>query len=237
RVAILDRRLENAEKVADAIRQAGGEAISLAGDVLDQSSLETALSHILQKWEHLDVLINAAGGNMAGATISPDQTIFDLSMDAFQRVSELNLNGSVLPSLVFGAHMAQRKNGVIVNISSMTAQRAISRVVGYSAAKAAIDNYTKWLACELALKFGEGLRVNAIAPGFFIGDQNRNLLLQPDGQLTERGATIIRQTPMQRFGEAAELNGTIQWLISDAAKFVTGIVVPIDGGFSAYSGI
>ncbi len=174
---------------------------------------------------------------MPGATIGPDSDIFSLSMEAFQKVSELNLNGSVLPSLVFGKHMVSKKTGVIINISSMTAQKAISRVVGYSAAKAAIDNYTKWLACELAIKFGDGLRVNAIAPGFFIGDQSRRLLLKEDGSLTDRGASIIKQTPMGRFGETDELNGTIHWLISEAARFVTGIVVPIDGGFSAYSGI
>ena len=174
---------------------------------------------------------------MAGATIGPDQTIFDLSIDAFKKVSELNLTGSVLPSLVMGEQMSQQKQGVIINISSMTAQKAISRVVGYSAAKAAIDNFTKWMAVEMALKFGEGLRVNAIAPGFFIGDQNRALLLNEDGSLTNRGKTIIDHTPMGRFGEAEELNGTIHWLCSDASKFVTGVVVPIDGGFSAYSGV
>jgi NAD(P)-dependent dehydrogenase (short-subunit alcohol dehydrogenase family) len=216
---------------------AGGEAVAFAANVLDETSLESVRDQILAKWGKVDVLINAAGGNMAGATISPGQTIFDLSMDAFKKVSDLNLNGSVLPSLVFGKHMADHKKGVIINISSMTAQRAITRVVGYSVAKAAIDNFTKWMATELALKFGEGLRVNAIAPGFFIGDQNRDLLLEADGSLTARGTTIVAHTPMGRFGEAEELNGTIHWLCSDASKFVTGIVVPIDGGFSAFTGV
>ncbi|MFK7920458.1 MAG: SDR family oxidoreductase [Bacteroidia bacterium] len=237
KIALLDLRADLAIAKAEEITAKGGKAIGLAANVLEEESLQAALKSIIQKFGNVDVLINAAGGNMPGATIGPDQTIFDLSIDAFQKVSELNLNGTVLPSLVFGKHMSERKAGVIINISSMTAQRAISRVVGYSAAKAAIDNYTKWLACELALKFGDGLRVNAIAPGFFIGDQNRRLLLEEDGSLTPRGATIVKQTPMGRFGEAAELNGTIHWLASEASKFVTGIVVPIDGGFSAYSGI
>ncbi|MEL7532747.1 MAG: SDR family oxidoreductase [Bacteroidota bacterium] len=237
KVAILDLRAELAIANADKINEQGGEAIGLAANVLDQSSLEQALETIINRLGPIEGLINAAGGNMPGATIGPDSDIFSLSIEAFQKVSELNLNGSVLPSLVFGKHMVAHKTGVIVNISSMTAQRAISRVVGYSAAKAAIDNYTKWLACEFALKFGDGLRVNAIAPGFFIGDQNRKLLLKEDGSLTDRGASIIKQTPMGRFGDADELNGTIHWLLSDAARFVTGIVVPIDGGFSAYSGI
>ncbi|MDX2248966.1 MAG: SDR family oxidoreductase [Bacteroidia bacterium] len=237
RVAILDLRLEMAQNRVTELTAEGGEAIAIEANVLDRENLQEAKKAILEKWGRIDVLINAAGGNMPGATIRPDQTIFDLSIEAFQKVSELNLNGSVLPSLVFGEQMALQKQGVIINISSMTAQRAISRVVGYSASKAAIDNFTRWMAVEMALKFGGGIRVNAIAPGFFIGDQNRNLLLNEDGSLTDRGKTIIAHTPMGRFGESEELNGTIQWLCSDASKFVTGIVVPIDGGFSAWSGV
>jgi len=174
---------------------------------------------------------------MPGATIGEDQTIFDLKMEDFRKVSQLNLDGTVLPSLVFGEVMAKQGNGNIINISSMTAMQAITRVVGYSASKAAIDNFTKWMSVELALKFGDGLRVNAIAPGFFIGNQNRELLLNKDGSYTKRGDTIIKNTPMKRFGEAEELNGTIQFLCSEASKFVTGIVIPIDGGFSAFSGV
>lgn len=237
RIAILDLRQEPAQAAADRLKEAGGEALAFAANVLDQENVDQVCQEIVAKWGQVDVLINAAGGNMAGATIGPEQTIFDLSLDAFQKVSSLNLNGSVIPSLVFGQQMAQQKQGVIINISSMTAQRAITRVVGYSVAKAAIDNFTKWMAVELARKFGEGLRVNAIAPGFFIGDQNRRLLLEADGGLTDRGKTIIAHTPMGRFGEAEELNGTIHWLCSDASRFVTGIVVPIDGGFSAFSGV
>ncbi len=169
--------------------------------------------------------------------IGEDQTIFDLKMEDFKKVSELNLNGSVLPSMVFGEVMAGQAFGSIVNISSMTATQAVTRVVGYSASKAAIDNFTKWMATEMALKFEGSVRVNAIAPGFFIGNQNRALLTNPDGTYTERGHTIIKNTPMKRFGDADELNGAIHWLISDAASFVTGTIVPIDGGFSAFSGV
>ncbi|MEZ4777394.1 MAG: SDR family oxidoreductase [Bacteroidia bacterium] len=237
RIAILDLRLELAQKSVAELTKEGGEAIAIEANVLDKDNLIAAKNAIMAQWGKIDVLINAAGGNMPGATIGPNQTIFDLSIEAFKKVSDLNLNGSVLPALVFGEQMAAQKQGVIINISSMTAQRAISRVVGYSVSKAAIDNFTKWMAVELALKFGGGIRVNAIAPGFFIGDQNRNLLLNEDGSLTDRGKTIIAHTPMGRFGEAEELNGTIQWLCSDASKFVTGIVVPIDGGFSAWSGV
>jgi NAD(P)-dependent dehydrogenase (short-subunit alcohol dehydrogenase family) len=185
----------------------------------------------------LDILINAAGGNMPGATIQPEQTIFDLSIDDFNAVTQLNLQGTVLPSIVFGKVMAERRNGCIINVSSMAAERALTRVVGYSASKAAIDNFTRWMAVEMTMKYGAGIRVNAIAPGFFIGEQNRRLLLREDGQPTERGASIIRQTPMRRFGEPDELNGCIQWLCSESASFVTGVVIPIDGGFSAFSGV
>jgi NAD(P)-dependent dehydrogenase (short-subunit alcohol dehydrogenase family) len=174
---------------------------------------------------------------MPGATIAVDQTIFDLSMHDFKKVTELNLNGSVIPSLIFGKIMADQKSGSIINYSSMSVDRVITRVVGYSASKAGIENFTRWMAVEMALKFGPGVRVNAIAPGFFVGNQNRRLLLNEDGSYTERGDTIIRNTPMKRFGEAQELNGAIHFLCSDAAQFITGVVLPIDGGFSAFSGV
>jgi len=237
RVGVLGRTAGKVVRAAQQINEAGGQAKALIADVLDRPRLETARSQLLNHWGRIDMLINAAGGNMPGATIGPEQTIFDLSLDDFEAVSRLNLQGSVLPSLVFGKVMAEQKKGAILNISSMAAQRALTRVVGYSASKAAIDNFTRWLAVEMALKFGEGIRVNAIAPGFFIGEQNRHLLLQEDGQYTERGNTIIQQTPMHRFGEPEELCGAVQWLCSDAASFVTGVVIPIDGGFSAFSGV
>jgi NAD(P)-dependent dehydrogenase (short-subunit alcohol dehydrogenase family) len=185
----------------------------------------------------IDILVNAAGGNVAGATIGIDQTVFDLKFDQFKRVTDLNLNGTVLPTLIFGKTMTEQKSGSIINISSMAVSRAITRVVGYSAAKAAIDNFTKWMAVELGAKFGGGIRVNAIAPGFLLTEQNRNLLTNEDGSLTERGKTIMRLTPFKRFGEPDELIGTVLFLASDAAKFVTGAIIPIDGGFSSFSGV
>jgi|TARA_R110001583_G_scaffold17758_4_gene71614 NAD(P)-dependent dehydrogenase (short-subunit alcohol dehydrogenase family) len=236
-VIILDHREEMVSKVVGDFSSISKNVDGVVCDVLDEASLQKASDSILKKHGTIDVLINAAGGNKPGATIGEHQTIFDLKPEDFKSVVDLNLLGSVLPSMVFGKTMADKKKGVIINISSMTAQRAISRVVGYSASKAAIDNFTKWLSVELAMKFGEGLRVNAIAPGFFIGNQNRALLTNEDGSYTERGNTIISNTPMKRFGEAEEINGTIHYLCSDASKFVTGVVIPIDGGFNAYSGV
>lgn len=237
KVAIIDLRKEKADERANAIKAEGGDAIGVEANVLDMQSIETCLNSILAAYGKLDVLINAAGGNMPGATIGPNQTFFDLEQDAFMKVLSLNLQGTVLPTQVIAKHMAEKKSGVIINISSMSAQRPLTRVVGYSAAKAAIDNFTKWISTELAQKYGEGIRCNAIAPGFFIGDQNRALLLNDDGSLTARGQTILNHTPMGRFGEPDDLSGTLLWLCSDASKFVTGIVVPVDGGFSAFSGV
>jgi len=167
----------------------------------------------------------------------PDKTFLDLKIDDFQKVVDLNLTGTVLPAQIFGEVLVNNKQGVIINISSMTAIRPLTRVVGYGAAKAAISNFTQWLAVEMAKKFGEGIRVNAIAPGFFLTEQNRNLLTNPDGSLTDRGQSIIKGTPFGRFGEPDELCGTLLWLCSDASKFVSGIVVPVDGAFSAYAGV
>jgi NAD(P)-dependent dehydrogenase (short-subunit alcohol dehydrogenase family) len=206
-------------------------------NALDQGSLEKVRDEILAANKRIDILINAAGGNMPGSTIPDDKTIFDLTPEGFKGAVDLNLFGTVLPSIVFGRPMADRKKGSIINISSMAATRMLTRVVAYSAAKAAIDNFTKWLAMELAQKFGEGLRVNAIAPGFFITEQNRSLLTNQDGSYTERGHKVIRQTPFGRFGTPQELVGTILWLASDASAFVTGTVTPIDGGFSIFSGV
>lgn len=237
KVVILDLFPESVEKRVAELTEIAPEVIGIAGSVLDQEHLEKAKSEVLDKWGTIDVLINAAGGNMPGATIGEDQTIFDLKMEDFKKVSELNLNGSVLPSMVFGKVMADQRSGCIVNISSMTATQAVTRVVGYSASKAAIDIFTRWMATEMALKFEGSVRVNAIAPGFFIGNQNRALLTNSDGSFTDRGHTIIKNTPMKRFGDANELNGAIHWLISDAASFVTGTIIPIDGGFSAFSGV
>jgi len=213
------------------------DVIGLAGNVLERASLEKARDAILEKWGRIDVLLNGAGGNMAGATIPPEKTFFDLDLSAFEKVVDLNLHGTVLPSLVFGEVMARQGKGAIINFSSVSADRALSRVVGYSAAKAAVTNFTRWLGVELARQTKGGVRVNAVMPGFFLGEQNRRLLTNEDGSLTARGNQIISQTPFGRFGLAEELRGTLHFLISDAAAFVTGVTVPVDGGFTASCGI
>lgn len=236
-VIIIGRRADAGEKVISEIHKAGGNAKFLQADVLSKEDLQRVKDQILSGPGTIDILINGAGGNMPGATISPDKTFFDLDTKAFQQVVDLNLLGTVLPSQIFGEVMAANKKGIIINISSMAAFRPITRVVGYSAAKAAIDNFTQWLAVELAKKVGQGIRVNAIAPGFFITEQNRALLTNADGTLTARGNAVINQTPFGRFGEADELVGTLLWLCSDASKFVTGVVVPVDGGFNAFCGV
>lgn len=237
KVGILGRRAEQADQVAKAIEAKGGQAMPLAADVLDQAQLQAARAALVDAWGGIDILVNAAGGNFPAATIAGELTFFTMTEEALERVTALNYTGTILPCQVFGQVMAERGSGAIINISSMAASRAITRVLGYGAAKAAIDNVTKWLAVELATKYGPGLRVNAIAPGFFIGEQNRALLLNPDDSLTARGQLIIDHTPMGRFGEPEELVGPAVWLASDAARFVTGVVVPVDGGFLAFSGI
>ena len=236
-VVILDYKEEIVNSAIERLKKINTNVFGFVCNVLEESSLKDVSEKIIQQFNKIDILINAAGGNMPGATIGENQSIFDVKIDDFKKVVDLNLFGSILPSLVFGKEMVKNKQGVIINISSMTAQSAITRVVGYSASKAAIDNFTKWLSVELALKYGDGLRVNAIAPGFFIGNQNRDLLLNKDGSYTDRGNTIIKNTPMKRFGEAEELNGSIHYLCSEASKFITGVVIPIDGGFSAFSGV
>ncbi len=245
RVAVLGRRAPKAQDVAAEITAAGHEAMPLPADVLDEESLHAARRTLLDKWGRVDTLVNCAGGNRPDATVFGDLTFFDVPRAALEGVVGLNFTGTVLPIQIFGAPMAQQGSGSIINISSMAAQKVLTRVMGYSAAKAAVDNLTRWLAVDLAEKHGPGLRINAIAPGFFIGDQNRALLLNVDAPpcedgnlpLTARGQQIIDHTPMRRFGEPDELVGVALWLASDASRFVTGIVVPVDGGFSAASGI
>lgn len=238
RVAILARRFEPANAVVAALEAAGGDALALSVDVCDRAQVEHACTTILEHWGRVDILVNAAGGNMPGATLAPDAALLDLDPDAFRAVVDLNLIGTLLPSLIFGAAMiAAGGQGVIVNISSMAAQRPLTRVAGYGAAKAAVENLTRWMAVELARRYGPGLRVNAIAPGFFIGDQNRSLLLNPDGSPTARGASVIAHTPAGRFGIPDDLAATLLWLCGPGAAFVNGVVVPVDGGFSAFSGV
>lgn len=239
KVGILGRNPEKTQGVVTDIQAHGGEALPLIADVTRRTDLEQARDQVLDTWGQIDVLINGAGGNMPGANIQPHQNVFDdLDFGQFQQVMGLNLDGTVLPTLVFGKVMAaQGRGGSIINISSMAANRAITRIMGYSAAKAAVDAFTRWLAVEVALKIGENIRVNAIAPGFFVTEQNRALLTQPDGSPTERGATVLRNTPVGRFGAPEELVGTCIWLCSDASRFVTGTIIPVDGGFSAWSGV
>lgn len=236
-VAILGRRKEVAEALAKEVRSLGGQAIAVKADVLDREALTKARETILQEFGSIQILVNAAGGNMPGAIVPPDKTFFDLNLDNFQKVVNLNLMGTVLPTQVFSDDMAKRKKGVIINIASMAAFRPLTRVVGYSAAKAAVENFTQWLAIEMAKKFGEGIRVNAISPGFFLTEQNRTLLTNPDGSYTARGQAAINQTPFARFGKPEELIGTLVWLCSDASAFVTGVNVPVDGGFNVFGGV
>lgn len=238
RIAILDIFPEAAQKVADEITAHGGEAIAIQADVLDKESLQAALESTLARYGRVDVLINGAGGNKKQATTAPDLSFFDLPQDAFQWVFNLNFVGTLLPSQVFGKVMAAQGEGVILNISSMNAFRPLTRIPAYSAAKAAVSNFTQWLAVHIAQEYTPNVRVNALAPGFFLTQQNRFLLIDENsGELTARGQTIIDHTPMGRFGAPADLLGATIWLISPASAFVTGIVVPIDGGFSAFSGV
>jgi NAD(P)-dependent dehydrogenase (short-subunit alcohol dehydrogenase family) len=237
KVGVLGRRQEKAEAAAREIEEEGGEALALPADVLDREELEDTREVVVERWGRLDVLVNAAGGNMARATLEPGQSFFELPVEDMDAVVALNLKGTLLASQVFGEAMARGGRGSIVNISSMAAERAMTRVVGYGVAKAGVENATRWLAAELARSFGERMRVNAIAPGFFIGEQNRALLLNEDGSLTARGQTIIDHTPAGRFGEPDDLIGTLIWLCGPGAGFVNGVVVPVDGGFNAFSGV
>lgn len=234
KVVILDRSEEAGKKLEADLLAKGYDVLFLYCDVLNKEVLEQNAVDIVAKYGRIDILVNAAGGNMPGATIGPDKTIFDLEIDAFKKVVDLNLFGTVLPTMVFAKIMVQQKTGSIINISSESAIRPLTRVVGYGASKAAVTNFTKYMATELATKFGQGLRVNAMAPGFFLTEQNRTLMTNPDGSLTPRGNSIIAHTPFGRFGEPEELFGTLHWLASDASKFVTGTLTVIDGGFDVF---
>ncbi len=235
KVALLGRRCDEGDRIVAAIRKKGGEAVFLVTDVMNAEELRGNREEIIGRYGRVDALLNAAGGNMPGATISPDGTFFDVSVDDFQKVLNLNLTGTVLPSQVFLKPMVEAGKGAIVNFSSMAAFRPLTRVLGYAAAKAGISNFTEFLANEVATKFTPDIRVNAIAPGFFLTNQNRSLLTNEDGTLTKRGEDVIRQTPFKRFGRPEELCGTIQYLISDASSFVTGTVAVVDGGFNAFA--
>lgn len=235
KVVILGRRKDEGDAIVSDITAAGGDAMFLVTDVLDAKVVESNCTDVLERYGRVDALLNAAGGNMPGATIAPTGTFFDLNADDFQRAVNLNLSGTVIPTQVFLRPMVEAGSGAIVNFSSMAAFRPLTRVCGYAAAKAGISNFTAFLANEVATKFTPAIRVNAIAPGFFLTNQNRALLTNPDGSLTERGADVIRQTPFKRFGRPEELCGTIHYLISDASSFVTGTVAVVDGGFNTFA--
>lgn len=235
RVVILGRRENTGNEIVWQITERGKEAMFLKSDVMDETVLIQNREEILARYGRIDALLNAAGGNMPGANINPDQTFFDLNMDEFDKVVRLNLTGSVLPTQIFLQPMVAQKSGNILNFSSMAAFRPMTRVAGYAAAKAGITNFTQFLAAEVASKFGEGIRVNAIAPGFFITEQNRELLTNPDGSYTQRGEDVIRQTPFKRMGTPDELCGTIHYLLSDASSFVTGTTITVDGGFNCFA--
>lgn len=235
KVAILGRKEEVGYQIVDDITKNNGIAKFYKTDVMNQELVEQNCKDILNDFGRVDTLLNAAGGNMKGATISPDQNFFDLDPEQFQKVLNLNLTGSVIPTQVFLHPMVKQGKGSIINFSSMAAFRPMTRVCGYAAAKAGISNFTAYMAHETAMKFGEGIRVNAIAPGFFITEQNRALLTNPDGSYTQRGKDVIRQTPFGRMGKPEELCGTIHYLMSDAASFVTGTVAVVDGGFNTFA--
>ena len=237
KVVALGTKQDKVNATVTELKAMGGEAIGFACNVLDIEALKQVADKVVALWGRVDILLNIAGGNLPGATLMPDQEFFDMDLADWDRVTQLNMNGTVYPSYVFGKIMAAQKSGSIVNVSSMAALQSMTRVPGYSAAKAAVGNFTQWLAMEMAMKYGDGIRVNAIAPGFFIGEQNKKVLINPDGSLTDRSLKVIANTPMRRFGDINELNGAVQFLCSDAASFVTGVVIPVDGGFNAYSGV
>ncbi|NMB05207.1 MAG: SDR family oxidoreductase [Bacteroidales bacterium] len=235
KVAVLARNKEKGDQLTAKVKAAGGQAMFLQTDVSDEAVLQQNARDIVAAYGKIDVLINGAGGNMPGATIGPNNNIFDLKMDDFRKVVDLNLMGTVIPSVVFAEYMVEQKKGNIINVSSASALRPLTRVAGYGAAKAAVTNFTKYLAGELATKFGESFRVNALCPGFFITEQNRALLTNPDGSFSDRGNTIIAHTPFRRFGDPEDLLGTLHYLVSDASRFVTGTVAIVDGGFDSFS--
>ena len=235
KVAVLARNEEKGNTLIEKVKANGGDAMFLQTDVADEEVLKNNAEDIVAKYGKIDVLINGAGGNMPGATIGPKNTVFDLKIDDFRKVVDLNLMGTVIPSIVFAKYKVDENKGNIINITSASAIRPLTRVAGYGAAKAAVSNFTKYMAGELATKFGEEFRVNAICPGFFITEQNRTLLTNSDGSYTDRGNTIIAHTPFRRFGNPEDLLGALHYLASDASKFVTGTVAIVDGGFDSFS--
>lgn len=237
KVAVLGRNKDRANERVQSVQKAGGAAIAVIADVLDEQQMVNAKEMVLRQWGKIDGLINAAGGNIPGAVISPDQNLFSAKIEDIKKAVDLNLYGTVIPTQIFAEEMAQHKEGVILNISSLAAQRPLTRVLGYSMAKSAIESYTQWMAIELAQRYGDGMRVNALAPGVFLTVQNKDLLLNKDGSYSGRTQKFVTHTPFGRLGLPEELTGTVIWLMSDASRFVNGEIVLVDGGFNAYSGV
>lgn len=236
-VGIMGRKKEVAEQRAEAINKKGGKALALVADVTNEEQLLAAKESLLSQFGKIDGLVNGAGGNMPEGVLQPEDNIFQMNMAGMKKVMDLNVWGTLLPTQIFGEAMAANGSGSIVNISSMNSKRAITKVLGYNMGKAAVDCYTQWFAVELAARYGDKIRMNALAPGFFLTEQNRNLLTTADGGYTERGEKVIRQTPFKRFGHPDELKGALVWLLSDASKFVTGAMINVDGGFSIFGGV
>lgn len=235
-VLVIGAHQNKVDAAVERLRQYG-DVTGLVCNVLDSAEINKARDFVMEKWGRVDILVNAAGGNVPGATIMDDLHVFDMKDEDLHRVIDLNLYGTIYPCLAFGKIMAEQKSGSIINVSSMAAYDALSRVMGYAIAKEGVNALTKWLAQEMAIKYSEKIRVNAIAPGFFIGEQNRRALINEDGTLTERSHKVIAKTPMRRFGDISELNGIVRFLCSDEASFVTGTIIPVDGGFSSFSGV
>jgi NAD(P)-dependent dehydrogenase (short-subunit alcohol dehydrogenase family) len=236
-VGILGRNEKIANERVNAINQKGGQALALIADVTNESQLESTCQQMLAAYGKIDGLVNAAGGNIPDAVVQPNHDVFQLNFQALQDVMQLNLMGTVIPTQVFGKAIKKNGSGSIVNISSVVSQLAITKVLGYSMAKSAIDSYTQWFALELANRFGDAIRMNSIAPGFFLTEQNKTLLTNTDGSLTERGQLVIQNTPFKRFGNPEELVGALIWLLSDASKYVTGSKITVDGGFTVFGGV
>ncbi len=236
-VGILGRKEGVAQERAETVRSRGGKAIALVADAMDEKQLVAAREKMMQQFGRIDGLVNAAGGNMPEGVLQPSENLFRMNIDGMRKVMDINLWGTLIPTQVFGDAIAQTGRGSIVNISSMNSKRAITKVLGYNMGKAAVDCYTQWFAVELANRYGDAIRMNALAPGFFLTEQNRNLLTKPEGGFTERGESVIRQTPFKRFGHPDELKGALVWLLSDASQFVTGAMICVDGGFSVFGGV
>ena len=237
KVALLDLFVENAQKIADEINAAGGEAVAVKANVLDRESLEQAREAVLERFGRVDILINGAGGNKKEATVSPELDFFHLNVDAFKWVFDLNVTGAVLTTMVFGELLAKQGTGNVINIASMATYHPLTNTVAYCGAKAAVANFTEWMATHFNQNYSKNIRVNAIAPGFLLTTQNRFLMQKEDGTPTDRGQRVLNKTPMGRYGEPEEMTGPVIWLCSKAASFVNGAVIPVDGGFSAFWGI